>query len=442
MFETEKEVERVILVAVDDGTNEFDAESCLDELEDLANTADAVVVGRMIQKLGAINRATYLGSGKIDELKAFAEMKDATGVICDDELSPVQIRNLENALNLKVMSRTLVILDIFAKRAMSAEGKVQVELAQLRYNLSHLTGRGKEMSRLGGGIGTRGPGEKKLEVDRRRIADRISDLNKNLKEIERHRSLLRENRNNQTPVIALVGYTNAGKSTLLNALTGAGVLAEDKLFATLDTTTRAVETQSGANYLFTDTVGFIQKLPHGLIKAFRATLEEAKYADLLVHVVDASNPKRREQMNTVYKTLAELGADKKPIVTVYNKIDKDDKKAENRKEIVKTDKPIIKISAVTKEGIEDLYNEIVKMFNINKIEATNDTVITNVRHKNQIDKAVKSINEAINVAKEKQTEDILAIYIKQTLEDLGEITGDNVSEDIINEIFSKFCLGK
>ena len=204
MFETEKEVERVILVAVDDGTNEFDAESCLDELEDLANTADAVVVGRMIQKLGAINRATYLGSGKIDELKAFAEMKDATGVICDDELSPVQIRNLENALNLKVMSRTLVILDIFAKRAMSAEGKVQVELAQLRYNLSHLTGRGKEMSRLGGGIGTRGPGEKKLEVDRRRIADRISDLNKNLKEIERHRSLLRENRNNQTPVIALV----------------------------------------------------------------------------------------------------------------------------------------------------------------------------------------------------------------------------------------------
>ena len=324
MFETEKEVERVILVAVDDGTNEFDAESCLDELEDLANTADAVVVGRMIQKLGAINRATYLGSGKIDELKAFAEMKDATGVICDDELSPVQIRNLENALNLKVMSRTLVILDIFAKRAMSAEGKVQVELAQLRYNLSHLTGRGKEMSRLGGGIGTRGPGEKKLEVDRRRIADRISDLNKNLKEIERHRSLLRENRNNQTPVIALVGYTNAGKSTLLNALTGAGVLAEDKLFATLDTTTRAVETQSGANYLFTDTVGFIQKLPHGLIKAFRATLEEAKYADLLVHVVDASNPKRREQMNTVYKTLAELGADKKPIVTVYNKIDKDD----------------------------------------------------------------------------------------------------------------------
>lgn len=324
MFETEKEVERVILVAVDDGTNEFDAESCLDELEDLANTADAVVVGRMIQKLGAINRATYLGSGKIDELKAFAEMKGATGIICDDELSPVQIRNLENALNLKVMSRTLVILDIFAKRAMSAEGKVQVELAQLRYNLSHLTGRGKEMSRLGGGIGTRGPGEKKLEVDRRRIADRISDLNKNLKEIERHRSLLRENRNNQTPVIALVGYTNAGKSTLLNALTGAGVLAEDKLFATLDTTTRAVETQSGANYLFTDTVGFIQKLPHGLIKAFRATLEEAKYADLLVHVVDASNPKRREQMNTVYKTLAELGADKKPIVTVYNKIDKDD----------------------------------------------------------------------------------------------------------------------
>ena len=357
MFETEKEVERVILVAVDDGTNEFDAESCLDELEDLANTADAVVVGRMIQKLGAINRATYLGSGKIDELKAFAEMKDATGVICDDELSPVQIRNLENALNLKVMSRTLVILDIFAKRAMSAEGKVQVELAQLRYNLSHLTGRGKEMSRLGGGIGTRGPGEKKLEVDRRRIADRISDLNKNLKEIERHRSLLRENRNNQTPVIALVGYTNAGKSTLLNALTGAGVLAEDKLFATLDTTTRAVETQSGANYLFTDTVGFIQKLPHGLIKAFRATLEEAKYADYIIHVVDASNPQAELQMHTVYETLRELGATGKKIITLLNK---QDQVNDIQIRDLQADYTV-KCSARTGEGLEEFKDVLAKI---------------------------------------------------------------------------------
>ncbi len=325
LYETEKEMEKVILVGIDTGDNEFDTESCLDELGDLAKTAGAEVVGRLIQKREAINKATYLGKGKIEELKNYIEMVEATGIICDDELNPNQIRNLENTLDTKVMNRTLLILDIFAKRASSAEGKVQVELAQLKYNLAHLTGRGKEMSRLGGGIGTRGPGEKKLETDRRNISDRISDLNKELKEIERHRGVLREKRmETGVPVIALVGYTNAGKSTLLNTLTGAGVLAENMLFATLDTTTRAVETDSGAKYLFTDTVGFIQKLPHNLIKAFKATLEEAKYADILVHVVDASNPKRSEQMNIVYKTLKELGADDKPVITVYNKIDKED----------------------------------------------------------------------------------------------------------------------
>lgn len=325
LYETEKVIEKVILVGIDTGDNEFDTESCLDELGDLAKTAGAEVVGRLIQKREAINKATYLGKGKIEELKNYIEMVEATGIICDDELNPNQIRNLENTLDTKVMNRTLLILDIFAKRASSAEGKVQVELAQLKYNLAHLTGRGKEMSRLGGGIGTRGPGEKKLETDRRNISDRISDLNKELKEIERHRGVLREKRmETGVPVIALVGYTNAGKSTLLNTLTGAGVLAENMLFATLDTTTRAVETDSGAKYLFTDTVGFIQKLPHNLIKAFKATLEEAKYADILVHVVDASNPKRSEQMNIVYKTLKELGADDKPVITVYNKIDKED----------------------------------------------------------------------------------------------------------------------
>lgn len=324
LYETEKEIERVILVGIDTGDGEFDTESCLDELGDLAKTAGAEVVGRLIQKREAINRATYLGKGKIEELKNYIDMVEATGIICDDELNPNQIRNLEKLLDTKVMNRTLLILDIFAKRASSAEGKVQVELAQLKYNLAHLTGRGKEMSRLGGGIGTRGPGEKKLETDRRNIADRISDLNKELKEIERHRGVLREKRTETgVPVIALVGYTNAGKSTLLNTLTGADVLAEDMLFATLDTTTRAVETESGAKYLFTDTVGFIQKLPHNLIKAFKATLEEAKYADILIHVVDASNPKRNEQMSIVYKTLKELGADTKPVITVYNKIDKE-----------------------------------------------------------------------------------------------------------------------
>lgn len=325
LYNTEKETERVVLVGIDTGEGEFDAESCLDELAELARTAGAEVVGRLIQKREAVNRATYLGKGKIDELKAYIEFTEATGIICDDELNQNQIRNLENALNIKVMNRTLVILDIFAKRAGSAEGKVQVELAQLKYNMAHLTGRGIEMSRLGGGIGTRGPGEKKLETDRRNIADRISDLNRELKEIENHRNVMREKRlESGIPVIALVGYTNAGKSTLLNTVTGAEVLAEDKLFATLDTTTRSIETESGAKYLFTDTVGFIQKLPHNLIKAFRATLEEVRYADILVHVVDASNPRRTEQMNVVYNTLKELHAEDKPVLTVYNKVDRED----------------------------------------------------------------------------------------------------------------------
>ena len=364
IYETEKETERVILVGVDTGDGEFDTESCLDELGDLAKTAGAEVVGRLIQKREAINRATYLGKGKIDELKNYIEMVEATGIICDDELSQNQIRNLENTLDTKVMNRTLLILDIFAQRASSAEGKVQVELAQLKYNLAHLTGRGKEMSRLGGGIGTRGPGEKKLETDRRNISDRIADLNRELKEIERHRGVLREKRiETGVPVIALVGYTNAGKSTLLNTLTGAGVLAEDKLFATLDTTTRAVETESGAKYLFTDTVGFIQKLPHHLIKAFKATLEEAKYADILVHVVDASNPKRNEQMNTVYRTLKEQGADNKPVITVYNKIDK-----ENVEKPLFTDKMALEtISISAKKGLNidtllEKTEEIIKSF--------------------------------------------------------------------------------
>ncbi len=348
LYETEKETEKVILVGIDTGSGDFDAESCLDELAELARTAGAEVLGRLIQKREAVNRASYLGKGKLEELKAYIEMTGATGIICDDELSQTQIRNLENTLDTKVMNRTLIILDIFAKRAGSAEGKVQVELAQLKYNLAHLTGRGREMSRLGGGIGTRGPGEKKLETDRRNIAERISDLTAELKEIEKHRGVMREKRTESgIPVIALVGYTNAGKSTLLNTLTGAGVLAEDKLFATLDTTTRAIETESGAKYLLTDTVGFIQKLPHSLIKAFRATLEEASFADVLIHVVDASSPKRREQMKVVYDTLNELGAGGKPVITVYNKIDRED----IEKPLLKDERAVATISISAKEKI-------------------------------------------------------------------------------------------
>ena len=322
LYNTADEQEKVILVAVDTENMEFDADACLDELEELAQTAGAITVGRLIQRREGVHRAHYLGKGKLEELKAYIDMQEATGIICDDELTPAQIRNMTNILGTKVMDRTLLILDIFASRASSAEGKVQVELAQLRYSLTHLTGQGKALSRQGGGIGTRGPGEKKLETDRRIIADRISELNRELKDIERHREVMREKRlASKIPVAALVGYTNAGKSTLMNNITGAGVLAEDKLFATLDTTTRRVETEGGISLLFTDTVGFIRKLPHGLVKAFRATLEEVSYADVLVHVVDASNPAREDQMKVVYDTLRELKCGEKPVVTAFNKTD-------------------------------------------------------------------------------------------------------------------------
>ncbi|MBQ7264723.1 MAG: GTPase HflX [Firmicutes bacterium] len=325
MFETEKQKERLILIGIDNDASVFDIENSLKELEELAKTAGAEAVGYMTQKKDTPDKATYFGKGKLEELKNYIEFKEADGVLCDDDLSPAQIRNLERILKVKIISRTLIILDIFAMRAASAEGKVQVELAQLKYSLTHLTGHGREMSRLGGGIGTRGPGEKKLEIDKRLISDRISELNKHLKQIEHHRTVLRQKREkNKIPVVALVGYTNAGKSTLLNKLTGSGVLAEDKLFATLDTTTREYISAGGAKYLLTDTVGFIQKLPHGLIKAFRATLEEVKYADVLIHMVDASNPNRNEHILTVYQTLKELGAADKPTITFYNKMDAPD----------------------------------------------------------------------------------------------------------------------
>jgi len=324
LYNTEEKKEKVILIGIDYNNNEFDVNSCIDELEELAETAGAVIVGRMIQKREGIHRAHYFGKGKMEELKAYIDEVGATGIICDDELTANQIKNMEDILNTKIMNRTMVILDIFASRAKSAEGKVQIELAQLKYNLSHLAGQGKSMSRLGGGIGTRGPGEKKLETDRRNISDRISELSNELKNIERHRQVLREKRmKNSLPIVALVGYTNAGKSTLMNKITNAGVIAENKLFATLDTTTRKIELPSGGEYLFTDTVGFIQKLPHSLIQAFKATLEEVKYADILIHIVDASNSAREMQMNVVYKTLKELECENKPIITVFNKIDKD-----------------------------------------------------------------------------------------------------------------------
>ena len=322
LYELKEAQERVILVGVSTSDHD-DTEKSLDELEELVATAGAVVVGRVIQNLDQIHPGTYVGKGKLDEIKELLWETEATGIICDDELTPAQLGNMEDALDTKVMDRTLIILDIFAARASTNEGKIQVELAQLKYRQSRLVGLGKSLSRLGGGIGTRGPGEKKLEMDRRLIRDRIAQLNRELKDVKRHREVTREQRSrNKVPVVAIVGYTNAGKSTLLNTLTGAGVLEEDKLFATLDPTTRNLKLPSKQEVLLTDTVGFIRKLPHHLIEAFRSTLEEAKYADIILHVVDASNPQMDEQMYIVYETLTNLEVKDKPIITAFNKQDK------------------------------------------------------------------------------------------------------------------------
>lgn len=321
MYETKEKTEKVILVAVSTDS-EFDAEESLDELEELVNTAGAIVVGRVIQNLEHINNATYVGSGKVQEIKELIWETEADAIVCDDELSPAQYKNLEDELDIKVMDRTLVILDIFAGRAKSAEGKIQVELAQLRYRSTRLIGM-RNLSRQGGGIGTRGPGEKKLEVDRRLIRNRISQLKEQVRDMESHRQVTRAKRqDNPVPVVAIVGYTNAGKSTLLNTLTAANVLEEDKLFATLDPTTRNYKLPNGQEILLTDTVGFIRKLPHHLIDAFRSTLEEAKYSDIILHVVDSSNPSMDKNVHAVYETLENLEVKDKIIITVFNKLDK------------------------------------------------------------------------------------------------------------------------
>ena len=321
IYETDEEIERVLLIggALDDND---EAESSLDELAELAKTAGAVTVGRLIQPREYFHPATYIGKGKLEEVRLMADELDATGIICDDELTPAQMKNLEQELGFNVLDRTMVILDIFASRARSSEGKIQVELAQLRYRANRLTGMGQSMSRLGGGIGTRGPGESKLETDRRLIHQRIGQLKSELEQVKRTREVTRKRRNDtHIPVAAIVGYTNAGKSSLLNKLTGSEVLAEDKLFATLDPTTRLLSLGNDEPLLMTDTVGFIDKLPHHLIDAFRSTLEEAKHADLIIHVVDCSNPEHETQMQVVYQTLKELGVEGKPIFTLMNKQD-------------------------------------------------------------------------------------------------------------------------
>lgn len=365
LYDLKETKERVILVGVQADDNE-DTEKSLDELEELAQTAGAETVGRIIQNREQIHPGTYVGKGKLDEIKNLLLETDATGIICDDELSPAQLGNLQDALDTKVMDRTLIILDIFAERASTNEGKIQVELAQLKYRQSRLVGLGKSLSRLGGGIGTRGPGEKKLEMDRRLIKERIAQLNRELKDVKRHREVTREQRSrNHIPVIAIVGYTNAGKSTLLNRLTGASVLEEDKLFATLDPTTRGLKLPSGQEVLLTDTVGFIRKLPHHLIEAFKSTLEEAKYADMILHVVDVSNPQMDEQMYTVYETLQNLDVKDKVVITAFNKQDRltevpiiRDFKADH----------IVNISARTGQGLDALQSVIEQILRERKIE--------------------------------------------------------------------------
>ena len=364
ILETQNEIEKVIVVGVS-LFDEDDTEKSLDELEELITTAGAVTVGRIIQNREQIHNTTYVGKGKIDEIKDLIFETEATGIVCDDELSPVQLKNLENELNTKVMDRTLVILYIFAKHAATSEGKIQVELAQLKYNLGRLVGIRSSLSRLGGGIGTRGPGEKKLEMDRRLIKDRIAKLNKELKEVRMHREVTRSKRNkNNMVTVAIVGYTNAGKSTLLNTLTDSEVLEEDKLFATLDPTTRILDLPQGQKVLLTDTVGFIRKLPHHLVEAFRSTLEEAKYADIIIHVVDATREDYDKQMYVVYETLDKLGVKDKPIITAFNK--QDLVVNEDRPKDMKAEYNLY-ISAKKAIGVEDLKSALEEIIRRNKI---------------------------------------------------------------------------
>ena len=364
MHETEHIDEKVILVGLDTGNTET-AQRSLDELAELAKTAGAQVAGRLIQARESAHPATYIGKGKIEELKDLVWETDATGIICDDELTSAQLGNLEAELSCKIIDRTLLILDIFAARAVSGEGKIQVELAQLRYRASRLTGLGRSLSRLGGGIGTRGPGEKKLEMDRRLIRERISRLKRDLRDVEKHRELIRsQRRQSGMKVAALVGYTSAGKSSIENALTDAGILEDAMLFSTLDTTTRSLTLDNTQEILLTDTVGFIRKLPHHLVEAFKSTLEEAKYADIIIHVVDASNPQMDEQRYVVYDTLRQLGVENRPVITLFNKQDRLEHPGRQRDFQADYSIPT---SAKTGQGLEELKKALLEILRRDQI---------------------------------------------------------------------------
>ncbi len=363
--------ERAILVGLRkrdsrelNGANEADVSFA--ELEELAKTAGAMVVGRLMQKRDTRSSATVIGQGKIDELRLLAQAKEADLVIFDEELTGTQQRNIEQMIGRKVLCRTALILDIFAQRARSREGKLQVELAQLEYQLPRLMGMGLTLSRLGGGIGTRGPGETKLETDRRRIRMRITHLKKQLDDIRRQRGVLRGNRQKSgIPVVSIVGYTNAGKSTLLNTLCDTEVLAEYKLFATLDTTTRKLILSNGSTVLLTDTVGFIRKLPHKLLDAFKSTLEEVALSDLILIVADASDPQVEDQIRIVDEILAELGTGTKPTIIALNKIDLSE---EDNPVILRESRAIFEISAKTGDGLDSLKQTIENIIQSDRIQ--------------------------------------------------------------------------
>lgn len=361
-YEIDNSPERALLLSVD--TGDFDAESSIEELTLLAESAGAEVVGSIIQRKSTPDGATYVGTGRLHEAELFCANQEIDIIICDGELTPSQIRNIENATKVRVIDRTQLILDIFALRAKTREGKLQVELAQLKYALPRLTGKGKELSRLGGGIGTRGPGETKLESDRRHIMRRMHALQEQLEEVEKRRGLLRKRREkNGVITVALVGYTNAGKSTLMNALTDAGVLAEDKLFATLDPTSRKLTLPNGQDVMLIDTVGFVSRLPHDLVKAFRSTLEEATEADIVLNVCDASDEHCGEHIEITTGILKDLGCAGDNIITVMNKCDK----AENIFDIIAMGKTVM-ISAIKGVNLDLLLREIEKCLALQSVE--------------------------------------------------------------------------
>lgn len=398
--------EKAILVGIDIEQQQsfIDIHSSLQELEQLARTAGAEVLERVVQKREKIDKTFYIGKGKLQELSFLRQKKNANLIIFDDELSGSQIKNLEQSLGVKVIDRTTLILDIFAARARSKEGKLQVELAQLKYRLPRLIGLGTSLSRIGGGIGTRGPGEKKLEIDRRHIHKQINDLERQLQEVAKHRDMQKTRREkNHIPIVALVGYTNAGKSTLFNRLTKSNVTAENKLFATLDPTTRQMRLPNQQKLLLIDTVGFINKLPHDLVQAFQSTLEETKYADILLHVVDGSNPQMSSQIEVVNSVLKELDVDQKDQVLVFNKMDQKDEVLDFIYPSIKKDK--IKVSALGGVGVDELLVKIEQYLQ-------NKRQIIELEIPYERGDVVSSLHQRGNVLSEKYTEQGIQIEVE------------------------------